>query len=488
MGRRRTPGRARVAPPAAGAPRAAATTRIVLACAIAGVVLRVLLCWVNPTQNVFDNHYEPILWIMQHGSLPPKDALWQAYQPPVFYVVSAAFGSMVQGMGASPAVTLKALQLLSCAFDVALLGMVGLILVRLPLSPWARLVAFAIACFLPRDLYQAALHSNDPLAALAVATAAWLMLVARDRGFPFRLSLLLGAALSVTLFTKYTAFVVLPMALALMLPPWPRPPAETPARRRVALALVVALPLVVMGAFLAHNQRTHGTLLPWNTALLDPSRTQPRASSPMGFVSFAPWTFVAAPILTPRNLDSFWTMLHASAWFDTEPKFLYFLDRRGDWWNAYYAWLRGEAAFPGDPPLPPLTRALGAALIGLGVVPLALALLGLARWARALLGRAAFAAGAPDLAGLTVLAALFVANLAGIAYLTLRSPVYSSVKATYVLGALPAFAALAGWGAMALERHAAARRAITVVVAALCALATLHVLSIVAARGFAPGA
>jgi hypothetical protein len=54
--------------PPASAARWAAVVFLFLFCA--GATLRILLCWVNPPQNAFDNHYEPIFLIMQTGAIP----------------------------------------------------------------------------------------------------------------------------------------------------------------------------------------------------------------------------------------------------------------------------------------------------------------------------------------------------------------------------------------------------------------------------------
>ena len=85
------------------------------------------------------------------------------------------------------------------------------ILEKMPLSRFARGMAFGAACFLTVHIYQCAMHSNDTFSNLGVALSTWLMLVARERGLPYRLSAALGLTIVVTLFTKYNAFVVLPM-------------------------------------------------------------------------------------------------------------------------------------------------------------------------------------------------------------------------------------------------------------------------------------
>jgi hypothetical protein len=111
--------------------------------------------------------------------------------------------------------------------------------------------------------------------------------------------------------------------------------------------------------------------------LKDPSKTQPRDDGGLSYFNFKPWVNLETLIIRPGKLSSFWTLLYSGFWFDTEPKFLYFLDSNKVWWNQYYAWLRGERNFPGDnPSMSILTKAEGAVLISLGLLPLTLIILG----------------------------------------------------------------------------------------------------------------
>jgi hypothetical protein len=50
---------------------------------IMAISLRGVLCWLNPPINAFDNHFEPISLIMQHGIIPAKDA---CYNLPAFFM------------------------------------------------------------------------------------------------------------------------------------------------------------------------------------------------------------------------------------------------------------------------------------------------------------------------------------------------------------------------------------------------------------------
>ena len=463
--------------PPAPAVRLAPVFFLFLFCA--GAVLRLLLCWVNPPQNAFDNHYEPIFLILQTGAIPAKDACFQCYHPPVFYWISAIIGDMAVSGGMTPPHIVKLLQFVCCFYGIATLGVCYLILKRFPLSAFSSAIAFGAICFLPRHIYMSAMNSNDTISYLCVAISIYLIIVALERKLaPLRL-VLLSIVLTVTVFTKYTAFAVLPAVLAAVL--WAYHVRLVVSRKQLWLSIlaVFALPLSVLGGYIAANVKHYHSPLPWNVSLYDPSVHRPRDPEPISFVSFKPWEDVVTPILAPGKLHSFWTMLYSGMWFDTEPYFLSFLDANGDWWQHYYSWYRGEEPFPGrNPSLSRWTTLSAAGLILLGLVPLALVLIGgflcvSGKW------KSLFKASPAHRASLSLFPVLLGFNIAGIIALTMRLPVYNSIKPSYLLNAMPAFMIFIALGVMLLEKNKILRRTTLVALGTLFALVTVHMLHIV---------
>ena len=314
--------------PPAPAARLAPVFFLFLFCA--GAILRLLLCWFNPPQNAFDNHYEPIFLIMQTAAIPAKDACFQCYHPPVFYWISAIIGDMAVSGGMTPPHIVKLLQFVCCFYGIATLGVCYLILKRFPLSAFSSAIAFGAICFLPRHIYMSAMNSNDTISYLCVAISIYLTVVALERKLaPLRLALL-SIALTVTVFTKYTAFAVLPAVLAAVL--WAYHVRLVVSRKQLWLSIlaVFALPLSVLGGYLAANVKHYHSPLPWNVLLYDPSVRRPRDPEPISFVSFKPWEDAVMPMLAPGKLHSFWTMLYSGMWFDTSfPIFFPFSDANG---------------------------------------------------------------------------------------------------------------------------------------------------------------
>lgn len=452
---------------------------------IIGTSLRVSLCWVNPPSNAFDDHFAPIFMIMKTGAIPAKDACFQCYQPPVFYCVSAAVGLAAQGVGLAPGHVVKIMQGLNCVYGILTLIVIYLILGHFDLPPGARLVAFGVACFLPRLIYMSAVNANDSLSYLCVAATILVTIIAVERGLSPSWSGTLGLVATVTIFSKYTAFAVLPMIVTVVI--WTAVSGVVSWKRgAAALLLAFAPPMAVLGSYMASNIARYGNPLPWNVGMYDPSVERPRDVEPIRFESFKPWEFLGHPVLAPGKLHSFWTLAYSGMWFDTEPLFQCYLDSNRAWWSRYYAWYRGEAPFPGNnPAVGWLTTATADGLLTLGLVPLGLGVVGTAAW---VFGQRHRATGPgrvhnPIAAGLLVLAAF---NAVGIIWLVHRLPVYCSMKASYLLEALPAFALFLATGWLTLARTRWLRAALGTALGLQFLLAAVHIVDIVVATAGTP--
>jgi len=448
---------------------------------ICGVSLRVLLCWVNPPVNAFDNHFDPIFWIMKYGTIAPKDALWQSYHPPVFYFLSAMVGKMALYFGVPVSLIPKILQFIPCLYASLTLVIIYLILEKMPLSLFSRWCALGIICFLPRHIYAAAMHSNDMIAVLGVTLSLYLLLLAREHEFIYTWVGVAGVVIVGTIFTKYTAFVVLPLAFVTYASAFFQKPSLSYKKLCLAGIFLVVIPLSSLGSYCYVNQKTYGSPLPWNVAMLDPAKTQVKSDNGINFFDFRPWTTISTPLLTPSNINSFWTLIHGRMWFDLEPKFVYFTDHDKSGWKRYYQWLRGEASWSTQQFLNRKCRVIGSSLIAIGLVPLLMAVAGVIL----LLKKSMTCKEGPNY--LLLFPLLFAANAAGIVALSLRAPVFSAIKAQYFLNSLSAFAVFIGFGAGYCERYIYLKLLIIGVFLSLFALVIAHILQVAVSLSFVMG-
>ena len=445
---------------------------------ISGSLLRILLCWSNPPGNFFDNHFEPILLIMKTGAIPGKNDCWQCFHPPVFYWISAMAGHAATHLGiASLPRLLKFFQFVVCFYGILTLVILYLILNKLPLSNFSRLLAFGTACFLPRHIYMSAINSNDTISYLFVALSIYLLLVAIEKKFPFFLLLSVSIVISATLFTKYTSFVVLPVVLIVFVSLVHKRLFASPKQAFLSFVLMIVVPVTILSANLIWNKKHYGSSLPWNVSRSDPSLIQPRDTEHFDFLTFKPWESIDRPIIVPRRMHSFWTLVYTGMWFDNEPKFLYFLVANQSWWDHYYGWLRGEEKFPeGSPTMSNPTKVLGAGLTAFGLFPLLLMARGFVNFfSRSWRSQMSV----EEMVKMSIFPTLLVSNMAVMIALAVRLPVYTAAKASYFLNSLPAFAVFLSLGLMVCENSKHLKWTVVIAFSFLFCLASVHVLHIV---------
>jgi len=449
---------------------------------ILAILLRGSLCLLNPPENSFDDHYQPISLILQYGTIPAKNDCWECFQPPVFYAVSAKVGRLIFKMGANRQQVKKILQFICCFYSILNIGVIYLILNKLNLSDFSRIIAFGFVCFLPRDIYMAAMHSNDTMSYLFVSIFIYTLVLSVDNNFRIKNLILLAIIMTITLFIKYNTLVVIPIALSVFAVSLINLPKSKRNKRIVAFCLTLLVPFLFFGTYMFHNIKKYGSALPGNYELFpNLIESQPRGYVRLNFLNFKPWESIETPILTPGKLSSFWTLIYSGMWFDTEPKFLCFMDSNTAWWRHYFAWGNGFRRFPGpNPSMSRLTLLEGSGLITLGLFPLILGIIG----AFNLYSRERNAwinSDWVEISKMSIFPILFIANTAGIIAITTKLPFYSFMKASFFLISLPAFAVFLGLGVMACEPQAILKRAITIIFIILFTLVFFHIFHIASA-------
>lgn len=463
------------------------TVWILRACLALGIALRLALFAVNPPTNAFDDHYRPITLYMETGSVPARDACWECYHPPAFYVSSAWVCQAALTLDVAPPAIEKLAQFLPCLYGILTLLVMRAILLRLRLDGQAVCIAFATLCFLPRHIYMSAIHSNDTIAYLGVTTCAWLIMRALDGGCRARDVVALAVAMAVTVLTKYPSMIVLPMAVASFGAAWWLRVGGTRGRVAGCLALACLPATIALLLFAAPNVKDYGKPFPSNLELFHQDYLDSAVGTrDIDFLGFAPWSAIATPILAPENRDSMWTILWARAWFDMEPRFLQFTDPATEaWWDAYERYLGGadDEAWPGVEGLGRWTRFVGSALISLGLIPGMLLLIGLMR---CLIGRWSLArptAEPLETARLQMMPVLLFGVMAGIVLTTWKFPYTFALKSVYILNGLPAFVVFMALGAAFLRQVPWARRLVAISTTLLCALSTVHIIHLVLVMG-----
>lgn len=410
-------------------------SRAALAVIVAGALIRGAVGWANPPNNAYDDHLEVIASYARTHERPAPSECWQCYQPPLYYAGAAAVLTGAHALTGDSWAAWRSVQLANVLLSVAHLGIIWLALsLAGPGSSAARLWALAVVAFLPRDIFSAAMISNDVLLVTLTGAAIGVFLSIRtdEDVSPAKLLALILLVVAAS-WTKQSGLIttILPAALV------PRVLRDAPRARAGGLAMIM-VGLALAGADEAARWRETGELLVSNQHFFDHAEGQaPGTLRAVDFADFRLAALVQVPQMSEGTLDSFWTELFARLWFDYEPK-LIGLNR--------------------------VSRTGGVTAFVAGISCCVVWTIG---WAVCLRRRRLRRVLGPALA-------LQVLFLAVPLVQTLRFPYFSSMKAVFVLPALCVSALLLAHGASRIEGAAWQRLLLRAVVAMIAAASTAY--------------
>ncbi len=233
-----------------------------------------------------DGHFAYARYIAKHGRLlqpgdPEAEAIFQKFQPPLYYALTAivlagfdlgaAFPApernpfIQDGMGANYALHPKQLtpaeaalwnavhaaRALGVVISTLAVAVVQRAFRRLwPGRPGRAWAATLLVAFWPQFLFTGSMVTNDVLVTALGLVVFYLAVRLMQAGFRLRLALLLGLALGAAILSKINALGLVPMAGLALLLSWraaPRGAARPAGRRRIGAA-VLGLAAVTVGA------------------------------------------------------------------------------------------------------------------------------------------------------------------------------------------------------------------------------------------------
>ena len=296
----------------------------------AGVALRLGLAIITPPERAYDDHYEPVQFILANGEIPSAADCWECYQPPLYYVISAALCSATQRVAATSAdsgehVGRRTLQFVSLVAGCATLWVCVLIFRRFSELAAHEALALSLVAFLPRHIYMSAMATNDALTYLLASLAVYAALRAHAANWQARWCIATGLLAGATVLCKGYGWVTVG---AITLAVWiftrhSNQLAESRFRRELskplALVLIAALPLAIWPT--VRNVLVYGKPHVDNFDMFPetPMRHQPPGSvRETSFLSFRLAALLRHPWLHVVHVDSFWTQFYGRLWFDYE--------------------------------------------------------------------------------------------------------------------------------------------------------------------------
>jgi len=193
-------------------------------------------------------HVDYIRYIQEHNSLPMASQGWEMYQPPLYYLLSAAWLNLLH-LSASDASGLTALRFLGLAIGVTHLVIIQASLRLLfPAERSKAVWGVMLAACLPAMLYLSQYTTNEAFAAMLVSACVCLTLRAlRQEQLTWRSCAGLGFCLGAALLAKSTALLVLPPVFGALLWKWLEKRTTAPAQWAARVGLIASLCILVGG-------------------------------------------------------------------------------------------------------------------------------------------------------------------------------------------------------------------------------------------------
>jgi tetratricopeptide (TPR) repeat protein len=204
---------------AASASALVRSRKIAILCAVIAVLWLVLFYNNSvrlPFAVGFDSelHLNYIGFIQERHALPLPGEGLEMYQPPLYYIISAAALSLFRLTTGDP-MSVLVLRTLTWLFALGHLTIVFLTLrLVLPNQSKAQAIGLIVAAFLPMQIYMSHYVTNETLAAALMAAAIYLalrLLATRSESLWQYSSI--GALIGAAMLTKATAIVLLPFAI-----------------------------------------------------------------------------------------------------------------------------------------------------------------------------------------------------------------------------------------------------------------------------------
>ena len=382
-----------------------------------GVLMRVNNALRYPSLHGYDGyaHVTYVWHLIRSGDLPLPNEGWGRFHPPLYYAICAAIWSGLRDL--PPSTVLKVLSVLfSLAGLVSALVAWALARRLLPERPLVQLLAPAFVLFLPVHVYTAPMLGNEAFTTVLCSLALYLLVRVLESG-RWAHAAALGVAVGAALLTKFTAVAYVAVTIVVLGLAGLRT-----GRLRVAAAhacVAGAIMLAVAGWFYARNIQLYGTPFQMSreyfvTRRIESAQAHGRRDL-LSYLTINPQIFREPLYKSGSVADSVWTGAYASTWFDAY----------GNWFLPYNA----------------TTKALGRALLVLGIVPTLLIAVGLARAIAWVARRGWHDVLVVSLAATGVMVGMFCAY-------TWVNRIVSAAKASYLLPAVVPFGL---WFALGVE-------------------------------------
>ena len=307
-------------------------------------VLRLGMWWVNPPNNSFDDHLEPIAYYALNFSRPSPSHCWECYQPPLYYAISSGVLHISYSFFNSFWESWRSIQLISTISSCSALMIITALLQFLTKKhSYSIAITILLLAILPRDLYTSSIIGNDALLALWVSLAvfSFFLIILKKNIHLGSIILLLSCILAA--WTKQSGIITLVLPFTILFAHFSSGGTLIKLNREMLLLYSLAIAIAVIDEIWRWS--ITGIPLLSNQHFFNWAEQQPPGNTSIKtFTTFKLVELFRTPVLSNSTNNSFWTQIFGRFWFDYETRFL--PTKEVTFWAARGMFLLGISILP----------------------------------------------------------------------------------------------------------------------------------------------
>jgi len=297
---------------------------ILISILVLGVILRLSLFYVNPPNNSFDDHIEVVNIYANTLKQPSPSQCWECYQPPIYYVLSAATFKAITAMNLSSLIAWKFVQFINPFLSILVLIFYYKLLLRFNISEIKRILYMSFIAVLPIDLFTASMIGNDYLLVFAAVASFFYFLkniddIKNETKISFKNFILLSFFVVIGALSKQHGLILLTFPTIIILVLFVQK--AKISSYKISLIYISLIILSFSNEFWKYEQT--GKFLVSNQDFYDYAEGQfPGSLDKVEFTSFRIYSLFQNPFISNQTSASLPTEIFARTFFDYEWRFL----------------------------------------------------------------------------------------------------------------------------------------------------------------------
>lgn len=298
-------------------------SHLIIGLIIFGSALRLMVYWVSPPTNAYDDHLETINIYAQDFNRPTPFQCWECYQPPLYYYLGAAVLNAAKYLGGDQKTCWKIVQGINPILSIILLIVALQILRFFKLHNHSIAVILSFIVVLPRDIFTSVMIGNDYLLVFFSILAFYLfcktMYALRKDGKVITWFALLVLIATLGSLSKQHGLLIYLLPGVAVLLMW---------RKAIRKMFYWAAPILVLGVIFPMSEvlwkyNQTGEILVSNQHYFDYAEKQyPGSVEKIEFFTFRIVELYNDPFISESTASSFLTELFARTFFDYEWRFI----------------------------------------------------------------------------------------------------------------------------------------------------------------------